>query len=88
MGGEGAMMAAINSLRNNRNLVSKRKERNALTGSYSHVRLKEFSSATPEGLVKLKERIQLENRENRIRLILVFIFAILILAFMAIYILK
>ena len=30
MGGEGSMMAANNSLKNNRNLVSKRKEKRSL----------------------------------------------------------
>lgn len=88
MGGEGAMMAAISSLKNNRSLVSKRKERSVLSGSYSNVTLKEFPKATPQGLAKLKERIQSENRKNRARLISVFAFVILIFASIFIYLLR
>ena len=62
MGGEGSMMAANNSLKNNRSLVSKRKERHALTGSYSNVTLKEFPDATPQKLKNIREKIQFENR--------------------------
>lgn len=46
MGGEGSMMAANNSLKNNRALVSKRKEKSGLVGSYSNVKLAEFPDTT------------------------------------------
>ncbi len=72
MGGEGAMMAAINSLKNNRSLVSKRKEKGALGGSYSNVKLAEFPEATPEQIKEIKERLRKENREDRIKQMLLF----------------
>jgi hypothetical protein len=37
MGGEGARMTANSSLKNNRSLLVKRKERAALEGSYSYI---------------------------------------------------
>ncbi|MBD0832442.1 hypothetical protein [Aestuariibaculum sediminum] len=46
MGGEGAMMAANSSLKNNRDLVSKRKESKALQGSYANVNIKKYPNAT------------------------------------------
>lgn len=40
MGGEGAMMAANNSLKNNRSLLAKRNKTKALEGSYANIELK------------------------------------------------
>ena len=85
MGGEGSMMAAINSLKNNRSLLSKRKEKNALSGSYSHVGLKEFPKATPQQLKEIRLKIQAENRKLRIKLIFVFWLIILVLASFFVY---
>ena len=70
MGGEGSMMAANNSLKNNRSLLSKRKEKNSLSGSYSHVELADFPKATPQGLRRLREKMQQENKQRGIKLIL------------------
>ena len=72
MGGEGSMMAAINSLKNNKSLLTKRKEKGALSGSYSNLKLKEFPDATPELLFEIKEKIQRENRRIRIKQLIVF----------------
>lgn len=69
MGGEGAMMAAINSLKGNRNLLSKRKAKGALGGSYANIKLKELPKATPEQLLEIKKRLKSENREARIKTI-------------------
>jgi len=71
MGGEGSMMAANNSLKNNRKLISKRKERNGLCGSYSNTEIKEFPKARPEQLKEIKERIIKENRQTRTKQILI-----------------
>lgn len=70
MGGEGSMGAANNSLKNNRSLLSKRKEKSALSGSYANVKVKEFPKATPEELHEIKEKIKKEVRGARIKLIL------------------
>jgi hypothetical protein len=77
MGGEGAMMAANNSLKNNRSLLSKRKERTALEGSYSNIELKEFPKASEEDLLKIRERMQLENKKRRLKLYVVSGFMVL-----------
>ncbi len=59
------MMAANNSLKNNRSLISKRKEKSTLSGSYSNLELKEFPKTTPEDLAKLREKIMHENQVLR-----------------------
>lgn len=83
MGGEGAMMAANNSLKNNRSLLAKRKETKALEGSYSNIQLKEFPKATAEQLKEIRERIQIKNKQNRIRQILAtIVILLLIIAFL------
>lgn len=73
MGGEGSMMHAIKSLKNNRSLLSKRKEKGALSGSYENIKLKELPKATPEQLLKIKKKLKRENREARIKNILLFL---------------
>ena len=65
MGGEGSMMAANNSLKNNRNLVAKRKETKALSGSYANMKLAKFPKATPEELERIKKKIQSDNKQLR-----------------------
>lgn len=80
MGGEGSMMAANQSLKNNRNQL-KRKDRNALSGSYANIKLKEFLKATAEELQEIKERIQKENKEaltKQLIYLVVFIIALFI----------
>lgn len=86
MGGEGSMMAANNSLKNNRSLVAKRKETKALSGSYANVKIKEFPKATPEELIRIKEKIILENKRIRTKqLIIVTTFLCAIVLFLIIY---
>ncbi|MCF8272234.1 MAG: hypothetical protein K9I95_00225 [Flavobacteriaceae bacterium] len=71
MGGEGAMMAMINSLKNNKSLLSKRKDKNALTGSYSNIKLAKLPNTTPEELIRIKEKIQKDNKRIMIKQIIV-----------------
>lgn len=73
MGGEGSMMAANNSLKNNRSLLSKRKEKGALSGSYANIKLKELPKASPEQLLEIKKRLKRENKEARIKNISIFL---------------
>ncbi|CAH8281698.1 hypothetical protein EV196_104122 [Mariniflexile fucanivorans] len=83
MGGEGAMMAANNSLKNNRSLLAKRKETKALGGSYSTIELKKFPKATAEQLEEIKKRIQIKNKQNRVRqLIATLVISILVISFL------
>jgi hypothetical protein len=74
MGGEGSMMSANQSLKNNRSL-SKRKENKALAGSYANIELKTFPKATPQQLQEIKERTQLENKQHQLKIIVLFIIA-------------
>lgn len=76
MGGEGSMMAANQSLKSNRNLLSKRKEKAALSGSYTNIELKEFPKSTPQMLHHIKQRLEEEQRRRMVRVFLVFGFII------------
>ena len=80
MGGEGAVLAAINSLKNNRNLLSKRKENKPFSGSYAGIELKEFPKASKTDLLKIRETMQ---RENKIRARKHFIILALVLVIFA-----
>lgn len=73
MGGEGSMAAANNSLKNNRNLLAKRKEKSALRGSYSKIVLKKFPKPSEEQLTEIKERLNRENKALMKKQILVFL---------------
>ena len=79
MGGEGAMMAANQSLKNNRSLASKRRENTALSGSYANIKLKEFPKATPEQLKAIKEKTIRENKKSQVLHIGIFILVCLAL---------
>ena len=79
MGGEGSMMAANNSLKNNRNLVAKRKEEKALSGSYANMNLAKFPKATTEDLERIKRKIQSDNKQLRRKQITIFGIIIVIL---------
>ncbi|MEL0457503.1 hypothetical protein WJN01_14785 [Flavobacteriaceae bacterium SZ-1-7] len=82
MGGEGSMASANTTLKNNRNLLSKRKEKNALLGSYANAEMKDFPEATPEQLSKLKQRLKKENRRAIVKNMLLFIvLAVLVVSF-------
>ncbi len=82
MGGEGSMMAAINSLKNNRSLLSKRKEKGALEGSYANVKLAEFPKAIPEQLKEIRNKTIKENKKAKVKIMSCFIlFLILISTF-------
>ncbi|WP_405296567.1 hypothetical protein [Algibacter sp. Ld11] len=73
MGGEGSMMAANQSLKNNRNLTAKRKEKGVLSGSYANIELKEFPKATQEQLDTIKEQTIKNNKKALITNIVFFI---------------
>lgn len=79
MGGEGSMMAAINSLKNNRSLLSKRKEKGALGGSYANIKLKELPQATPEQLHEIKRRLKKENKEAQLKMYAIFLVLLFVL---------
>ncbi|WP_136480018.1 potassium-transporting ATPase subunit KdpA [Cognatitamlana onchidii] len=85
MGGEGHMAAAINSLKNNRSLLKKRKDKKALSGNYSDVKLRDFPEATPENLKAIRTRIRKEERQARKRYLIAFFiisFALILLLYL------
>ncbi len=79
MGGEGSMMAANQSLKSNRSLLKKRKEKGALRGSYSNMELKEFPKATPEILKEIRERIQKERKRSLVKSLILSVVIIIII---------
>ena len=82
MGGEGYMMAANNSLKNNRSLLSKRKEKKAFEGSYSNIKLKEFPKASKVELLRIQEKIKAENKLIRKKQYIIFTIVFIILFLM------
>ncbi len=72
MGGEGSMMNANTSLNNNRSMLSKRKEKSALGGSYANAKMKEFPEASEQTLKEIQERLKKEHRKIRTKQIIVF----------------
>ena len=71
MGGEGAMMAAIHAIRNNKNLRSKRKSKGIsfVTNSTEKTEY-DLPKATPEKLQEIKMRMQKENKQRRAKQLL------------------
>lgn len=86
MGGEGAMMAANNSLKANRCLLSKRKERKALNGSYAGIKLKEYPKATQEQLDTIRRNITKERKKRLTITLVLFTVVLLMLALLSQYI--
>jgi len=70
MGGEGAMMAMINAIKNNKSLLAKRKDKKALSGSYGNAKLN-FKEATPEMLQEIRERLKKERKQRMIKTVVV-----------------
>lgn len=71
MGGEGSMMAANQSLKNNRD--SRRKDRRKFIGlasDTSQVTEYNLPKATNEKLVRIKQRLQLERKTRNTKIIL------------------
>lgn len=79
MGGEGSMMAANESLKTNRNLLAKRKERKGLEGSYAGIEILEFPKMSGKDLETLRLRLQIEKRQLRTKRTLGFIFVVSII---------
>ncbi len=84
MGGEGSMMAANNSLKNNRSLLSKRKEKSSLSGSYSNVELAAFPKATAQELKMIREKMKQEYKQIMIKQLIVFGILFIIIAILII----
>lgn len=77
MGGEGSMMAANQSLKSNRNLLAKRKDRKALNGSYAGLKIADFPEASKQDLERLRVKLLQDRRQTRKKQLLVFVFAMI-----------
>lgn len=70
------MMHANNSLKNNRSLLSKRKGKTNMEGSYADIELKEFPEASKEQLKAIRKQTIKENRERRLKHIALWVLVI------------
>jgi hypothetical protein len=89
MGGEGAMMQANQSLKANRKLVGKRKEKRF---SFVHTSTEKteynLPKATPETLNKIQEKMVRENKlRKQKRVILIGLFTVIIISVLVYFIL-
>lgn len=85
MGGEGSMMHMINTLKNNKSMLSKRKERRALPGKYSGEKLEFENSASKEDLEQIRLRLQSEHKQKQVKIAIVFGVLIMIILTVFIY---
>lgn len=72
------MMAANNSLKSNRSMLSKRREKSALSGSYANIELKELPQATTKQLLEIKTRLKREHKQTTIKSIAIFLIIIFV----------
>lgn len=86
MGGEGAMAAASNSLKNNRSLLSKRQDKKVLSGSYEGVKMKSFPKSTPALLNKIKQQTIEENRVYKRKIVFITLLLMLLFSLLGYYI--
>ncbi|GGG41139.1 hypothetical protein [Bizionia arctica] len=81
----GAVQSAISSLKNNRNLVSKRKKlKNGLVKMEGAESIVFEHKASPEKLNELRLRLQKERKERRLKTLIIFsIFMLLLITVIA-----
>ncbi|HLV38209.1 hypothetical protein [Xanthomarina sp.] len=80
MGGEGAMMHMIHTLRNNKSMLTKRKERRVVNSVFFGEKLEFENTSTQEELLKLRLRLQKESKQMRIKTLVVFgVFMVLLM---------
>lgn len=65
----GVVQSAISSIKNNRNLISKRKKlKDSLVGYYAKEKSKfNFPEATPQMIKELRMRLIKENKQRRLK---------------------
>ena len=86
MGGGGSMMAANQSLKNNKSLLSKRKEKGFGFVSSSKEKTEyDLPNASPQKLEEIRSRLKRENKQKLIKLIFILCFIGLSLVSLFIY---
>lgn len=88
MGGEGSMMNANVSLKNNRGMLSKRRERRTHLGAYANKKLKEFPMASEQDILEIQEEMKKKNRTAKFRNSVLFIIVFMIVLFGFLHLLK
>ncbi|WP_303420337.1 MULTISPECIES: hypothetical protein [Flavobacteriaceae] len=80
MGFGGSVQSMITILKNNEKMRSNRSKRNALEGSYSSSKLEFPNKATKLDLIKIEEKIKREQKQTRVKqlLLLSFVLSLLI----------
>ena len=71
MGFGGSVQAMITVIKNNEKMRSNRSKRKSFGGSYSSTKLKFHNTATKEELKSIEEKIQREQKQVRLKQILV-----------------
>jgi len=66
------MMHMIHTLRNNKSMLTKRKDRRVINGSFSGEKLEFKNTSTQEDLVKIKLRLQKERKQKLLKTIVIF----------------
>ena len=88
MGGEGSMLHAIKSLKNNRALVKKRKSRShndLLLEGTSKTKI-EFKKVSADELERIKAEIRLESRKAKLKELVIFLIVVALMIALVIWI--
>lgn len=85
MGGEGSMMQMIHTLRNNKSMLTKRKERRVNNWSSTGEKLEFENTSTPEDLIKIRLKLQKERKLKRIKILVAFGVFMLLLMTVIVY---
>ncbi|WP_417882641.1 hypothetical protein [Xanthomarina gelatinilytica] len=72
MGGEGSMMQMIHTLRNNKSMLNKRKDRRVVNTSISGKKLEFHNTSTEKDLLEIRLKLQKERKQKQVKTILVF----------------
>ncbi len=85
MAGEGSMLHAIKSLKQNRALLKKRRAKKQEISYGSDVTMVEFKEVSPEELERVKKKIRTEASQSKRHDILIFIVALIVVALAGYY---
>ncbi|HCY82850.1 MAG TPA: hypothetical protein DHV22_15285 [Xanthomarina gelatinilytica] len=85
MGGEGSMMQMIHTLRNNKSMLNKRKDRRVVNTSISGKKLEFHNTSTEKDLLEIRLKLQKERKQKQEKTILVFCVFMFVLISMFIY---
>ena len=79
MGGEGSMMHANNSLKTNRDLLTKKKRKKVFSGSYASVKMASFPKANKKQLSLFREKLKHSRKEAKIKQVFVFLLILMLI---------